>query len=330
MFGGLLDLRELAGFRRDGSSHRNGDDQRRPAAGGTGARGAGHRIHPHSAVAREAREHHRRAARQGSVARDSRRRGRYLARSTSPTIALPPWFVPEMRSVSEQLKAFRRRKTHFALVVDEYGEVEGMVTLEDILEEIVGDISDEHDVVVAGVRAAARRLGGGRRLGADPRSQPRDGLASARRRGDHHRGPGDPRGALDPRTRPEFHLSRLPLPRAAPRAQPHHRAAHRRRCRARPKSRRKSRSGRVRRFSLIDAPRRVSGASRSPLAGNTMNCAVVGPNHAVGLMPAPASPGACALIASACTEPASSAASAAFIMRWRSTRLFPLKAGDTI
>src|SRR5215210_3888218 len=69
------------------------------------------------------------------------------------TISLPPWFVPEMRSVSEQLKAFRRRKTHFALVVDEYGEVEGMVTLEDILEEIVGDISDEHDVVVAGVRA---------------------------------------------------------------------------------------------------------------------------------------------------------------------------------
>ncbi|WP_424360679.1 HlyC/CorC family transporter [Methylocystis parvus] len=63
-----------------------------------------------------------------------------------------PWFVPEATTLEDQLEAFLKRKTHFALVVDEYGEVMGLVTLEDILEEIVGDIRDEHDLAVQGVR----------------------------------------------------------------------------------------------------------------------------------------------------------------------------------
>jgi len=67
-------------------------------------------------------------------------------------LAKPPWFVPDTTPVAEQLKAFRHRKTPFALVVDEYGELEGLVTLEDIVEEIVGDITDEHDITVSGVR----------------------------------------------------------------------------------------------------------------------------------------------------------------------------------
>ncbi len=62
-----------------------------------------------------------------------------------------PWFVPDTTTLQDQLKAFLRRQAHIALVVDEYGEVEGLVTLEDILEEIVGEIADEHDEDVSGL-----------------------------------------------------------------------------------------------------------------------------------------------------------------------------------
>ncbi|MBL1404460.1 MAG: hypothetical protein COC17_07630 [Hyphomicrobiales bacterium] len=62
-----------------------------------------------------------------------------------------PWFVPETTPLRDQLNAFLRRKAHIAIVVDEYGEMLGIVTLEDILEEIVGEIADEHDLEVVGV-----------------------------------------------------------------------------------------------------------------------------------------------------------------------------------
>ena len=61
-------------------------------------------------------------------------------------ILVEPWFVPETTSLKEQLSAFLEKKTHMALVVDEYGALMGLITLEDILEEIVGQITDEHDV----------------------------------------------------------------------------------------------------------------------------------------------------------------------------------------
>lgn len=67
----------------------------------------------------------------------------------------PPWFVPDTTTLLEQLTAFRQRRQHFALVVDEYGTLMGLVTLEDILEEIVGDIRDEHDRILTGLRPQA-------------------------------------------------------------------------------------------------------------------------------------------------------------------------------
>ena len=67
-------------------------------------------------------------------------------------IATEPWFVPETTHLKDQLNIFLKRRAHFALVVDEYGALQGLVTLEDILEEIVGEIEDEHDAAIEGVR----------------------------------------------------------------------------------------------------------------------------------------------------------------------------------
>jgi Mg2+/Co2+ transporter CorB len=70
-------------------------------------------------------------------------------------LAAPPWFVPDTTPLKDQLNAFLKKKAHFAIVVDEYGEVMGLVTLEDIIEEIVGEISDETDVAASLARPQA-------------------------------------------------------------------------------------------------------------------------------------------------------------------------------
>lgn len=73
------------------------------------------------------------------------------------TLLTPPWFIPETTTLLNQLQAFKERREHFAFVVDEYGTLVGLVTLEDILEEIVGDIQDEHDIPLSGVTPLSPR-----------------------------------------------------------------------------------------------------------------------------------------------------------------------------
>ena len=68
------------------------------------------------------------------------------------SIIREPWFIPDTTNLKDQLAAFLKKKSHFALVVDEYGALQGLVTLEDILEEIVGEIDDEHDAVLTSLR----------------------------------------------------------------------------------------------------------------------------------------------------------------------------------
>jgi Mg2+/Co2+ transporter CorB len=83
------------------------------------------------------------------------RAGWDLSKLDMTSLAAQPWFVPETTSVTDQLNEFKKRKAQLALIVDEYGEVQGLITLEDILEEIVGQIADEHDVQDIGIRVQA-------------------------------------------------------------------------------------------------------------------------------------------------------------------------------
>ncbi len=83
------------------------------------------------------------------------RQGSNVTNADLRKLAGPPWFIPDTTSLYHQLLAFRQRRAHLAFVVDEYGALMGLVTLEDILEEIVGDIVDEKDVEMSGVKSEA-------------------------------------------------------------------------------------------------------------------------------------------------------------------------------
>ncbi len=80
------------------------------------------------------------------------RAGWDVAKLDVKSFAQEPWFVPETTSLRTQLNQFLKRKAQMALVVDEYGEVQGLITLEDIIEEIVGQIADEHDAQDMNIR----------------------------------------------------------------------------------------------------------------------------------------------------------------------------------
>ncbi len=87
-----------------------------------------------------------------TLLRALREAGGDLGKLDIMSLCTPPWFVPNSTSLKDQLNAFLKRKAHFAIVVDEYGEVMGLVTLEDIIEEIVGDITDETDIASIAAR----------------------------------------------------------------------------------------------------------------------------------------------------------------------------------
>ncbi len=140
-------------------------------------------------------------------------------------IALEAWFIPDSTTLRDQLQAFLRRKTHSALVVDEYGVVLGPHHARGHHRGDRRRHQGRARRAGPGRPPAARRLADRRRLGDDPRPQSRDGLEFARRRGRDDRRARHPRGARDPRDAPDLRVPRPALRGAAQAAQPDRRAA---------------------------------------------------------------------------------------------------------
>ena len=115
---------------------------------------------PHPALRREPRRHRRHPLRQGPLPADDRRR-RPRRRSVPRKLVRPAYCVPETKNAYELLEEFRAERTQIAIVLDEYGGVAGLITLEDLLEELVGPIDDEHDVPTPPTRSVIP-LGGSR------------------------------------------------------------------------------------------------------------------------------------------------------------------------
>ena len=98
------------------------------------------------------------ALRQGPDPAARRRTSSAMLQRDLPQLLRPATFVPETKRVAELLKEFQRKQTQIAIVVDEYGGTAGLATIEDLLEEIVGEIRDEYDVETEPVVEEAGRL----------------------------------------------------------------------------------------------------------------------------------------------------------------------------
>jgi len=142
MLGGILDLREL--LIGDVAIHRKSivavDAELPPAELFESVVAANHTRVP---VWRETPDNIIGVLRTATVLREYARRSGHLAGWDILGLMEEPWFVPDTTTLEEQIRAFRHRRLHFALVVDEYGALQGLITLTDIVEEIIGGIPDE-------------------------------------------------------------------------------------------------------------------------------------------------------------------------------------------